>query len=158
MTRKRSPSNAAKYREWWARHAAYLKRERAKLPPRPDPKTHAKEFLEWVRSNARSEFTAEEKRLWAGLNALPKSKRRDRDAARWWMIYCLLGHQRRGGYNLMKCSLGKYPGIGGKGSAQLQDFLAILKADDQPNITSAQLYDSIREWRKRRQEMSPPLP
>jgi hypothetical protein len=169
VTRKRTPSAIDKDRAWGERHAAYLARGRANLPPQPDPAANPKEFHVWVRDNARSgRFTTEERQLFSDLKTLPRSKlKRRRDEDRWGTIYCLLLCQERwvrppavqaldiDDYDLATCKLGKYPGADGKGSRQLQLLLEILKGCDQPAITPSRLYDSIRGWRKRRREMSP---
>ena len=126
VSRKRNPSVVAKEREWRERHAEYLAQGRAALAPQPDPKTHPKEFHKWMRDNARSEFTDEEKQIFAELKTLPKLKfRRARDETRWEIIRCLIQYQKRAGYDLMTCKLGKYPGPGTsrKGSKQVRELL-----------------------------------
>jgi hypothetical protein len=185
MTRKRSTSALTKEREWRERHAAYLKRGRANLPPQPDPKTHPKEFHAWMRKYARTELTQEETALFADLNKLPKMKlKRKRDDIRWWaVIYPLLVYQDSrkrpvaakeiilADYDLMTISLGKNPLDALRGSKNVELLRALLRVshvemvemtdaerDELAKLSASKFYDSIREWRKRRKEMSPPAP
>lgn len=172
-----------KDRAWSERHAAYLARGRANLPPQPDPETHPKEFHVWMRENARTELTADERQLFADMRALPKMKlRRERDEVRWWaVIYPLLVYQdsrmrpiaakeiKLPDYDLMTISLGKNPLGAVRGSKNLEMLRALLHVshiemiemteamrDEVAKLSARQLYDSLREWRKRRREMSPP--
>jgi hypothetical protein len=154
MARQRNAAGLAKQRDWTRRHRELLARERALLPPMPDPERQPREFAAWMQENAREPSPAL-RRLLDELHDLPGVKyRRARDDEVWSWVLWLLSCQRWGApYDLRTCKLGANPANQNARPSKMLRYLTATVANKYQNVNATRLYDAIRNWRKHRAEL-----